>query len=59
METLSVLMATQGGYSQTTFVAGERGWGGGRNERQDVTPGGRFTMTVQDSHLVLFINTRL
>lgn len=28
----------------------------GRNERQDVTLGGRFTVTVQDSCLVLFIN---
>lgn len=32
--------------------------GQGRNERQDVTLGGRFTMTVEDSQLVLFINTQ-
>lgn len=33
-----------------------RDWAG-RNERQDVALGGRFTMTVRDSHLVLSINT--
>lgn len=42
-----MLSATQGRYQQT-FVGGE-----GSNERQDVALGGRFTMTAENSQLVL------